>query len=310
MHLKSKDLIALYGMAADEIEYILDSAKTMKQLLEQKAKRMPHLQNKSVVSLFYENSTRTRLSFELAAKYLGAAASSLGVSYSSVSKGETLLDTGKTIEAMGTDVVIIRHPLAGAPKLLADNISCSVINAGDGMHEHPTQALLDLFTMRERFAKIKGLKVSIIGDIYHSRVARSNIWVLSRLGAHVTLCAPMSLLPNGIETTGVKIVSDIKEAVCKADVVMGLRIQQERLEGVFISSLREYHNMFGINEKNVQISDEQMLIMHPGPLNRGVEISSALADSAHSVINKQVTNGIAIRMALLYLLTRRRGDEA
>ncbi len=310
MHLKSKDLIALYGMAADEIEYILDSAKTMKQLLEQKAKRMPHLQNKSVVSLFYENSTRTRLSFELAAKYLGAAASSLGVSYSSVSKGETLLDTGKTIEAMGTDVVIIRHPLAGAPKLLADNISCSVINAGDGMHEHPTQALLDLFTMRERFAKIKGLKVSIIGDIYHSRVARSNIWVLSKLGAHVTLCAPMSLLPNGIETTGVKIVSDIKEAVCKADVVMGLRIQQERLEGVFISSLREYHNMFGINEKNVQISDEQMLIMHPGPLNRGVEISSALADSAHSVINKQVTNGIAIRMALLYLLTRRRGDEA
>lgn len=310
MRLQSKDLIGLYGMPAEEITYILDSAGTMKQLLRQKAKRMPHLQNKSVVSLFYENSTRTRLSFELAAKYLGAAASSLGVSSSSVAKGETLLDTGKTIEAMGADIIIIRHPFAGAPKLLADNISCGVINAGDGMHEHPTQALLDLFTMRERFGRIEGLNVSIIGDIYHSRVARSNLWALSEMGAKVTLCAPATLLPQGIDTTGARAVSDLEEAVRTADVIMGLRIQQERLKGVFISTLREYYNFFGIAERLLEKSGKQMLIMHPGPVNRGVEISSAAADGAGSAINEQVTNGVAVRMALLYLLTRRRGDEA
>lgn len=309
MQLQSKDLIGLYDMPAEEITYVLDSADTMKQLLQQKAKRMPHLQNKSVVSLFYENSTRTRLSFELAAKYLGAAASNLGVSSSSVAKGETLLDTGRTIEAMGADVIIIRHPFAGAPKLLADNISCSVINAGDGMHEHPTQALLDIFTMRERFGQIKGLCVSIIGDIYHSRVARSNLWALSKLGAKITLCAPATLLPQGIDTTGAHIISDIKEAVRGADVIMGLRIQKERLEGAFISTLREYHKFFGIGEQLLAQSDKQLLIMHPGPVNRGVEISSAVADCADSAINEQVTNGVAVRMALLYLLTRRRGDE-
>lgn len=310
MQLQSKDLLGLYDMPAEEITHILDSAGTMKQLLQQKAKRMPHLQNKSVVSLFYENSTRTRLSFELAAKYLGAAASNLGVSSSSVAKGETLVDTGRTIEAMGADVIIIRHPFAGAPKLLADNISCSVINAGDGMHEHPTQALLDLFTMRARFGQIKGLNVSIIGDIYHSRVARSNLWALSKLGAKVTLCAPVTLLPQGIDTTGARIISDIKEAARTADVIMGLRIQKERLEGAFISTLREYHSLFGIGEQLLAEKDKQMLIMHPGPVNRGVEISSAAADCENSAINEQVTNGVAVRMALLYLLTRRRGDEA
>ena len=308
MQLKNKDLLGLADMDAQEIVTILDSAATMKQLLRQKAKRMPHLQSKSVVALFYENSTRTRLSFELAAKYLGAAFSNLGVSSSSVAKGETLLDTGSTIEAMETDVIIIRHPYAGAPELLARNFSGSVINAGDGMHEHPTQALLDMFTMRERLGRIEGLKVAIVGDIYHSRVARSNIWGLLKLGAKVTLCAPKTLLPQGIETTGACIITDVEKAVRDADVVMGLRIQKERLQGAYLSTLREYHNFFGINEQLLTQCKDKVLIMHPGPVNRGVEMSGAVADSGDSAINEQVTNGVAVRMALLYLLTRRPQD--
>jgi aspartate carbamoyltransferase catalytic subunit len=310
MVLSSKDVLGLHDMPAEEIRYILDTTGTMKQLLMQNAKKMPHLQGKSVVALFYENSTRTRLSFELAAKFLGASFSNLGVSTSSVNKGETLFDTGKTIEAMSTDVIIIRHPLSGAPKFLADNFSGSVINAGDGMHEHPTQALLDMFTMKERFGKIEGLNVTIVGDIYHSRVARSNLWGLTKLGANVTLCAPGTLIPEELEKTGATITGDLKAALKHADVVMGLRIQKERLEGAFLSTLREYHRYFGVNEETLQYCEKDVLIMHPGPVNRGVELSSEVMDGEKSVINEQVTNGVAVRMALLYLLTRGKKDEA
>ncbi len=310
MLLKSKDLLGLYDKSPEEIKLILDSASTMKELLAQNAKKMPHLQGKSIVTLFYEDSTRTRLSFELAGKYLGATVSNLGVSTSSVKKGETLLDTGKTIEAMGTDVIIIRHPLGGAPKFLADNFSGSVINAGDGMHEHPTQALLDMFTMREHFGRLEGLKVSIVGDIYHSRVARSNLWGLKKMGAEVTLCGPQTLMPFAIDQMGATVTTNLEHALRDADVVMGLRIQKERLEGAFLSTLREYHRYFGINDESLQMCEKDVMIMHPGPVNRGVELSSSVMDSDISVINEQVTSGVAVRMALLYLLTRRKNDDA
>jgi aspartate carbamoyltransferase catalytic subunit len=305
MKLKSKDMLGLYDKTDEEIKLILDSASTMKQLLAQNAKKMPHLQGKSIVALFYEDSTRTRLSFELAAKFLGATFSNLGVSSSSVKKGETLLDTGKTIEAMETDVIIIRHPLGGAPKFLADNFSGSVINAGDGMHEHPTQALLDMFTMREHFGRLEGLNVSIIGDIFHSRVARSNLWGLTKMGAKVTLCGPQTLMPVAIEQMGATVTTNLEHALRDADVVMGLRIQKERLEGAFLSTLREYHRYFGVNEDSIKLCEKDVLIMHPGPVNRGVELSSAIVDADNSVINEQVTSGVAVRMALLYLLTRK-----
>ena len=310
MQLQSKDVLGLYDMTPDEINFILSSAATMKELLMQNAKKMPHLQGKSVVSLFYENSTRTRLSFELAAKYLGATVSNLGVSTSSVNKGETLLDTGKTIEVMGTDIIVIRHPLAGAPKFLADNFSGSVINAGDGMHEHPTQALLDIFTMKEKFGDIKGLNVAIIGDISHSRVARSNVWGLTKLGAKVTLCGMDTMIPMDIGKTGAAVTNNIGDAIREADVVMALRIQKERLKGALLPSVREYHKYFGINDEVLKMCSKDVLIMHPGPVNRGVELSSAVVDADFSVINTQVTNGVAIRMALLYILTRRKNDDA
>ncbi len=305
MKLQSKDMLGLYDKTAEEIKLILDSAATMKQLLAQNAKKMPHLQGKSIVALFYEDSTRTRLSFELAAKFLGATFSNLGVSSSSVKKGETLLDTGKTIEAMETDVIVIRHPLGGAPKFLADNFSGSVINAGDGMHEHPTQALLDMFTMREHLGRLEGLNVTIVGDIFHSRVARSNLWGLTRMGANVTLCGPQTLMPTAIEQMGATVTTSLEHALRDADVVMGLRIQKERLEGAFLSTLREYHRYFGVNEESVKLCEKDVMIMHPGPVNRGVELSSAVMDADNSVINEQVTNGVAVRMALLYLLTRK-----
>ena len=310
MQLKCKDVIGLYNMSADEIEYILDSAATMKQLLMQNAKKMPHLQGKSIVSLFYENSTRTRLSFELAGKYLGATVSNLGVSTSSVNKGETLLDTAKTIEAMGTDIIVIRHPLAGAPKFLGDNFSGSVINAGDGMHEHPTQGLLDMLTMKERFGDFRGLNVSIIGDISHSRVARSNLWGLTKLGANVTLCGMDTMMPSGIRDTKAIITNDVAQAIDGADVIMALRIQKERLEGQLLPTNREYHKYFGISEAALAAAKKDVLIMHPGPVNRGVELSSSVVDADFSAINTQVTNGVAVRMALLYILTRRQNDDA
>lgn len=308
MLLKEKDVLGLQYMPAEEISYIIDSAATMKELLMQSAKKMPHLQGKSIVSLFYENSTRTRLSFELAGKYLGATVSNLGVSTSSVQKGETLLDTGKTLEAMGTDIVIIRHPLAGAPKFLGENITGSVLNAGDGMHEHPTQGLLDMFTMKERFGDFKGLNVTIVGDIMHSRVARSNIWGLTKLGANVTICGMKTMMPFGIERTGAKVSYDLIEAVKDADVVMALRIQKERQKGGLLPSNREYHSFFGINEDVIAKCKNDVMLMHPGPVNRGVELSSSVMDADFSVIDTQVTNGVAVRMALLYILTRSKNE--
>ncbi|MBT3318722.1 MAG: aspartate carbamoyltransferase catalytic subunit [Clostridia bacterium] len=310
MLLQSKDVLGLQYMPSEEISYIIESAATMKELLMQSAKKMPHLQGKSIVSLFYENSTRTRMSFELAGKYLGATVSNLGVSTSSVQKGETLLDTGKTLEAMGTDIVIIRHPLAGAPKFLGDNFSGSVLNAGDGMHEHPTQGLLDMFTMKEKFGELKGLNVTIIGDIMHSRVARSNIWGLTKLGANVTICGMDTMMPCAIERTGVTVSNNLIESVKDADVVMALRIQKERQKGGLLPSNREYHTFFGINDDVIDKCKKGVMIMHPGPVNRGVELSSAVMDADFSVIDTQVTNGVAVRMALLYILTRSKNNEA
>ncbi len=301
-----QDLLGLYDVPKEEIEEILTTAATMKELLKQNAKKMPHLQGKSVITLFYENSTRTRMSFELAGKFLGASTSSIAAAASSVQKGETLLDTGRTLDAMGTDIIIMRHPMSGAPHLLSRHVRAGVINAGDGMNEHPTQALLDMYTMKEKKGGIQGLKVVIVGDVYHSRVARSNIWGLSKMGAQVTLCAPYTLIPLEIEKTGAMVEPDIKKAAAGADVVMGLRIQRERQKGGLFPSVNEYNKLFGIDEEVLSYAQKDAIVMHPGPMNRGVEIDSEAADSENSVINEQVTNGVAVRMALLYLMTRRK----
>jgi aspartate carbamoyltransferase catalytic subunit len=310
MNLRSKDLLGLKDLTAEEIEYILDTAKTMKYIITSNSKRTPHLQGKSIVTLFYENSTRTRLSFELASKYMSSSSANISSSGSSVAKGETLIDTGKTIDMMGTDVIVIRHPQSGAPHLLARHVNASVINAGDGMNEHPTQALLDMFTMREKKGSLNGLKVAVLGDIYHSRVARSNIWGLTKMGAEVSLAGPATLLPPEIERTGAKVYSTIHEALIDADVVMSLRLQLERQKKALFPSVREYSRFFGLDDNRLQLAKKDALIMHPGPVNRGVELTSSVADSESSVINEQVTNGVAVRMALLYLLTRRGSNEA
>ena len=310
MNLRSKDLLGLKDLTAEEIEYILDTAKTMKYIITSNNKRTPHLQGKSVVTLFYENSTRTRLSFELASKYMSSSSANISSTVSSVAKGESLIDTGRTIDMMGTDVIIIRHPQSGAPHLLAKNVNASVINAGDGMNEHPTQALLDMLTIREKKGEIKGLKVAILGDIYHSRVARSNIWGLTKMGAEVSLAGPATLLPPEIERTGAKVFSTIHEALIDADVVISLRLQMERQKKALFPSVREYARFFGLDDNRLQLAKKDALIMHPGPVNRGVELTSSVVDSESSVINEQVTNGVAVRMALLYLLTRRGISEA
>ncbi|NTV88908.1 MAG: aspartate carbamoyltransferase catalytic subunit [Clostridiales bacterium] len=309
MNLKSKDLLGLRDMSAEEIEYILETAKTMKYVLTTNNKKTPHLQGKSIITLFYENSTRTRLSFELASKYMSASAANISASSSSVSKGETLIDTARTIDMMGTDVLVIRHPMSGAPHLVAKNVKASVINAGDGMNEHPTQALLDMFTMIEKKGSIKGLKVAIIGDVYHSRVARSNIWGLTKLGAEVCVAGPSTMMPVGIENTGAKVFNTIQEALIDADVVMALRIQLERQKKGLFPTVREYSKFFGLDDKRLLLAKEDALVMHPGPVNRGIELSSQVMDCDRSVIDEQVTNGVAVRMALLYLLTRRGGNE-
>lgn len=305
MNLKSKDLLGLRDISAEEIIYILETAKTMKYILSSNNKKTPHLQGKSIITLFYENSTRTRLSFELASKYMGASAANISASSSSVQKGETLIDTGKTIDSMGSDVIIIRHPMSGAPHLLAKNVKSSVINAGDGMNEHPTQALLDMFTIIEKKGSLKGLKVAIIGDILHSRVARSNIWGMTKLGAEVSIAGPATLIPPEIEKIGVKVFNTVQEALLEADVVMGLRIQLERQKKALFPTIREYSRFFGLDDKRLKLAKDDAIVLHPGPVNRGVELSSAVMDGDQSLINEQVTNGVAIRMALLYLLTRR-----
>ena len=305
MAFKHKDLLSLRDVEREEIEMILSTAASMRQLVDSPTKKTAHLQGKSIVTLFYENSTRTRMSFELASKYMSAAAANISASASSVQKGETLLDTGRTLDRMGTDVIIIRHPMSGAPHLLAQHVNAAVINAGDGINEHPTQALLDMFTIKRHKGRLDGLKVAIVGDVLHSRVARSNIFGLHTMGAEVALCAPPTLMPAQMEELGVKTYTRVEEAVEGADVVMGLRIQKERQEEGNFPSLREYSEFFGINEERMKYAKPDALIMHPGPINRGVEITSDAADCEQSVINEQVTSGVAVRMALLYLLTRK-----
>lgn len=305
MKLKSKDLLGLKELTKDEINLILDTAVDMKKIIKSDCKKTSDLQCKTILTLFYENSTRTRMSFELASKYMGANAANIAASSSSVSKGETLIDTGKTLDMMGTDVIIIRHSMSGAPHLLAKNINASVINAGDGMHEHPTQALLDLFTMKEKLGDIKGKRVAILGDVYHSRVARSNIIGLLKMGAYVSVAGPATLIPKDIDKTGVEVFNTIQEALIDADVVMGLRVQLERQKKALFPTSREYSRFFGVDEKRLGLARKDALVMHPGPVNRGVELSSMVVDCDRSVINEQVMNGVAVRMAILYLLTRR-----
>ena len=303
--LKSKDMLGLEGVSKDEIIQILDTAEQMKKILLSGSKKTPHLQGKSVILVFFENSTRTRVSFDLASKYLSASSSAISAAASSVSKGETLLDTARTLDRMKADIIVMRHPMSGAPHFMAQNVEASVINAGDGMHEHPTQALLDMFTVRENKGTLEGLKVAIVGDIMHSRVARSNVYGMSAMGAEVVLAAPSTMIPRGMEKMGIKITNKVDEAVKDADAIMGLRIQKERQQAGLFPSVREYYRYFGIDERRMSLAKDDAIIMHPGPVNRGVEMSTFTIDHDMSVIDEQVTNGLAVRMALLFLLTRR-----
>lgn len=308
MGLQRKDILGLQELTPEEINLILDTAEPMKEILGREIKKLPTLRGRSVATLFYENSTRTRTSFEMAAKYLGADTASLSVTTSSVQKGESLRDTARTLEVMGIDVIVIRHGASGAPHLLSKWVKARVINAGDGAHEHPTQALLDLFTIREKKGRIAGLKVAILGDIAHSRVARSNIWGLTKLGAEVRLVGPATLMPPGIEKTGARVYYDWREGLRDVDVVNVLRIQLERQQKGLFPSLREYTRLFGLDEEKLSVAKPDVLVLHPGPVNRGVEISPEVQDGPLAFINEQVTNGVAVRMALLYLLMGR-GDR-
>lgn len=299
-----KDLLGLLQPSKEEIEEILTLGLEMKNLLRAGEKSLDVLRGKSVVTLFYENSTRTRTSFELAAKYLGAHVVNIAASSSSVQKGESLVDTGKTLDAMKNDFIVIRHPMGGAPKLLAETVSSHVVNAGDGMNEHPTQALLDFLTMKEHFGSIAGLKVAILGDIRHSRVAKSNLYGLKKLGAEVRMFAPATLMPIGLAEMGAKICASREEAVDGADVVMGLRIQLERQKGGNFPSLGEYAKFYGVNEEVMRGAKKGAIVMHPGPVNRGVELTEGLIDGPSSYIEDQVLSGVAVRMAVLTLLAR------
>jgi aspartate carbamoyltransferase catalytic subunit len=309
MSLKRKDFLGLYDVSAEEINEILDTAVAMKDILTRTVKKVPTLRGKTVINLFYEPSTRTKFSFNLAAKRLSADVMSISKSSSSIAKGESLLDTAKTMEVMGADVVVIRHSAPGAAKFLADNISASVLNAGDGAHAHPTQALLDIYSIKEKLGEIAGLKILIVGDIAHSRVARSNIWGLNKLGAEVSVAGPQTLISREIEKMGVKVYSDLDQALEAVDVVNILRIQMERQESGLFPSIREYREIYGMNAERLERIGKKAVIMHPGPMNRGIEIESSVADSPQSVITEQVKNGVAIRMALLYLLAGREIDN-
>jgi aspartate carbamoyltransferase catalytic subunit len=303
--LSRKHLLGLRGVPAGEIDEILNTAELMKAILASNNKKTPHLQGKTILTVFYENSTRTRLSFELASKYMGGVAANMSASGSSVAKGESLIDTARTLDRMASDVLVLRHPMTGAPHLMARHVGASVINAGDGTNEHPTQALLDMFTMREKLGGISGLKVAIVGDVMHSRVARSNLWGLTTMGARVVFAGPPALLPKELALIdGCRVTECVDDAVRDADVVMGLRIQLERQQKGLFPSVREYHRCFGLTPERLALAKKGALVMHPGPVNRGVEISSFIADGEQSVIDEQVTNGVAVRMALLFLLTR------
>jgi aspartate carbamoyltransferase catalytic subunit len=300
---KHKDLLGLKDITAAEINFLLDTAVPMKEIISRPIKKVPTLRGRTVVNLFYENSTRTRGSFELAAKHLSADSINISSSSSSVAKGESLYDTARTIQSLGADVVILRHPMAGAAQLLAGAVEAAVINAGDGAHEHPTQALLDLFTVRERRGEIAGLRVLIVGDILHSRVARSDIWGFTKLGAEVRVCGPPTLVPPGLEETGAQVYYNLEEALVDVDVIIMLRIQKERQQQGLFPGLREYARLYGLNRERLALARKDALVMHPGPVNRGVEIAPDIADGPAAVIEEQVTNGVAVRMALLYLLT-------
>ncbi len=302
MSLSSRHLLGLQGVPKEDIQLILDTATTFREVLERPIKRVPTLQGKTVVNLFYENSTRTRISFELAEKRLSADAINFSVSTSSVSKGETLKDTMKNIEAMKVDMVVVRHAAAGTPLFLTKICDSNIINAGDGTHEHPTQALLDMYSIREKLGKLAGLKVCIVGDVAHSRVALSNIFGLKTMGAKVSVCGPSTMIPRYIEELGVDVIHDIDEAIQENDVLNVLRIQLERKAREYFPSIREYAKYFGITQQRLDKNGKDVLILHPGPINRGVEISSEVADGMNQIILKQVTNGVAVRMAVLYLL--------
>lgn len=309
MQFRKKDLLGIKQLEPEEIEVILETAETFKEISTRAIKKVPTLRGRTVVHLFYEPSTRTRTSFEIAAKRLSADTFNISASTSSIVKGETLLDTAKNLEAMNPDVIVLRHSAAGAPHLLARSVEASVINAGDGMHEHPTQALLDLLTIRDNKGTISGQTVAIIGDIAHSRVARSNIWALTKMGARVLVAGPKTMMPQDLDELGVEVHSHPEEVIPEADVIMMLRIQLERQGKMLLPSLREYSKVFGLNEEKLTKAKPDVLIMHPGPINRGVEISPSVADGPYSVILDQVTNGVAIRMALLYLLIGGEKDE-
>lgn len=309
MQFRKKDLLGIKQLEPEEINLILETSETFKEISTRPIKKVPTLRGRTVVHLFYEPSTRTRTSFEIAAKRLSADTFNISASTSSIVKGETLLDTARNLEAMNPDVIVLRHSAAGAPHLLARHVQASVINAGDGMHEHPTQALLDLLTIKDKKGTISGQTVAIIGDIAHSRVARSNIWALTKMGARVLVAGPTTMIPHDLDKLGVEVFYRPEDVIPKADVIMMLRIQLERQGQMLLPSLREYARVFGLNEEKLSQAKPEVLIMHPGPINRGVEISPAVADGPYSVILDQVNNGVAVRMALLYLLIGGEKDE-
>ena len=305
-----KDLLGLEELTSEQIRLILDTAEPFKEISERAIKKVPALRGSTIVNLFFENSTRTRISFEFAEKRLSADTVNVSASGSSIQKGETLVDTARNLEAMRIDMVVIRHGASGAAQFLAERIESNVINAGDGTHEHPTQGLLDLLTLRDRLGDLAGKRICICGDVLHSRVARSNIWGLKHVGAEVAVCGPRSLLPNAIEEFGVIVFDRIEEAIEWADALNVLRLQLERMTAGYIPSSREYNRVFGVSRERLERAPRDILILHPGPMNRGVEIDSDVADGPHSVILHQVTNGVAIRMAVLYLLAGGRPELA
>jgi len=304
-----RHLLGIEPLEPSDILTILDTAETLREVLNRPIKKVPTLRGKTVINLFYEASTRTRSSFEVAERVLSADSLSIATATSSVTKGETLLDTAKNLEAMNPDMIVVRHAASGAPHFLSRHCRPAIVNAGDGAHEHPTQALLDALTLRQRKGRLKGLRVAIVGDILHSRVARSNLWLLSKMGADVVLCAPPTLVPPGIEAMA-PVTYRIEEAIEGADAIMMLRIQRERMSGGFFPSAREFHIRFGLTEARVKRAGKDVVILHPGPMNRGVEIASEVADGPYSVILDQVTNGVAVRMAVLYLLLGGSGEAA
>jgi aspartate carbamoyltransferase catalytic subunit len=307
--LRSRHLLGIQDLSAPEIDLILQTAFAMKEVGTRPIKKVPTMRGRTIINLFFESSTRTRMSFELAEKRLSADTLGMTTAGSSVAKGETLLDTARTLEAMSPDMIVIRHGSSGAPHQLARICRASIVNAGDGTHEHPTQALLDAFTMLERKGRLAGLKVAIVGDLLHSRVFRSNALLLTKMGAEVRACAPATLVPAGLREFGIHVTSSLEEAVAGADVVMMLRLQLERMQGLFLPSMREYFTLFGLTPRVLEQAAPDVIVMHPGPMNRGVEIDSDVADGPWSVILEQVANGVAVRMAVLYLLAGGEGES-